>query len=618
MRRAAVRRAALWVPLVLTACGEGEGGDDGASVSIELFSAHFRSENAGPTPLDLRSDPSGTAGAEELEVVVASPDPDVQLRTELFPLFDDGGATGSGRLPDLSLDQPQQIFVRGFPKGGNEPRLFGASDVFTIGDGDRRLVGIQIGRADCVGLNAAPATVTGPRGSIDMIAGRVGSSMTMLPDGRVLVIGGARIDGQGQVTELLDTMEIYDPNQGEFFEAEVRLLEPRAHHTATHLGDGRVLVFGGQTTDTTSGMRRVAREALVVDLGDVDEPVRRVAGVLGEGLERYQHEATIIRANTGETSVLFTGGLGPDDKPQATTVRFFPGETDDPARGEFVPQGPLCDARAHHSATALVGRAGELAVVAGGLRALEDGTLEPLRSIEVFSVNPSQECVCADRAKPQGRFGCFVKPARIQLEEARWGHRSLRVDDDRQVLFVGGYAKADRSEFARGLEALDAQLQMHGPDEMGSLPRGIGDFSATAMPVDFFSDGPAEACNAPTAGGVCRPEHQVVITGGRRGDAPVAEVLRLVPRRERDAETGALALRGFRVKEIEDACGLSEPRFGHQAVRLRTGTLLLGGGIIGPNNNRAASRRAEIFFPLASNVRALFPSEASLTARPVP
>jgi hypothetical protein len=607
--------AGIWVvavALVAAACDDK--GPSGPSVGVELFSADFRSAGQGPTPIDLHTGDVGDATADVLEVVVADPQdtaspPTVELQT----------ADGRGKLVGLAVGRPTQIFIRGFQGSDNRPLLYGASDLFTVGDDDTRAVGVQVGRADCVGLNAAAASATSTPGYIDMSTGREGSTMTLMPDGRVLIIGGATVDASGDIAEIHDSVELYDPNAGKFVPSNVALLEPRAWHSATYLGDGRVLVFGGLTTDPNSGERRVASDAYIVDLANEAAPVQRVAGVLDAGFERYRHEATLIRSSTGELSVLFTGGFGADGKPQQTVLRYFPSATDDPTRGEFVPQGQLCDARVRHTATALLARAGELAVVAGGLRQKDDGSYEPLGSVEVFSVNPRQQCVCSGM-QPHDRVGCFVKPAGRVLETPRWGHRAVRVDDDRQVLFVGGYASADRAQLARGLEMLDLDLEMHGSAEVGSLPRGAGELTATAIPVDFFADGPDGACDPEQAGtgaGVCRPEHQVLITGGRRGDAAVTEVLRLVPRRMRDAQQ-AQVLQGFGVKELPEECALSEARFDHEAVRLRTGSVLLGGGILGPAGHRAPSRRGEIYFPLASNLRALYPTEASLSARPIP
>jgi WD40 repeat protein len=67
---------------------------------------------------------------------------------------------------------------------------------------------------------------------------------TLLPDGRVLVIGGSDDDGT------LSSAEVWDPATGSFSPAG-SLVEPRAHHIATLLPDGRVLVVGGTDESET-------------------------------------------------------------------------------------------------------------------------------------------------------------------------------------------------------------------------------------------------------------------------------------------------------------------------------------------------------------------------------
>ena len=63
---------------------------------------------------------------------------------------------------------------------------------------------------------------------------------TLLPDGKVLVIGG-RIERYGPPTA--DAL-IYDPATGAWSEAP-SLLRPRIGHTATLLRNGKVLLVGG-------------------------------------------------------------------------------------------------------------------------------------------------------------------------------------------------------------------------------------------------------------------------------------------------------------------------------------------------------------------------------------
>src|SRR5205823_1788173 len=74
---------------------------------------------------------------------------------------------------------------------------------------------------------------------------------TLLQDGRVLIAGG-RTTGGGD-SALLAAVEIYDP-QTRSFSPTGSLAYRRAGHTATLLPDGRVLIVGGTGAEDTSGV----------------------------------------------------------------------------------------------------------------------------------------------------------------------------------------------------------------------------------------------------------------------------------------------------------------------------------------------------------------------------
>lgn len=72
-----------------------------------------------------------------------------------------------------------------------------------------------------------------------MNIGRGGHTSTLLPDGRVMVVGG--YVGNGRIS---GSVEIYDPAQNQWYLAR-DLATPRWDHTATLLADGTVLIVGG-------------------------------------------------------------------------------------------------------------------------------------------------------------------------------------------------------------------------------------------------------------------------------------------------------------------------------------------------------------------------------------
>ena len=80
---------------------------------------------------------------------------------------------------------------------------------------------------------------------------RVNPTATLLLDGRVLVIGG--YGGPfAYASTALASAEVWDPATGQFQPAG-SMAEPRVGHTATLLGDGRVLVIGGSGPDGPLG-----------------------------------------------------------------------------------------------------------------------------------------------------------------------------------------------------------------------------------------------------------------------------------------------------------------------------------------------------------------------------
>jgi hypothetical protein len=78
-----------------------------------------------------------------------------------------------------------------------------------------------------------------------LINARVYHSATLLPNNKVLIIGG------GVSANISNSAEIFDPLTGESVELPWRMRIPRNGHTATLLPDGRVLVVGGNPGDTT-------------------------------------------------------------------------------------------------------------------------------------------------------------------------------------------------------------------------------------------------------------------------------------------------------------------------------------------------------------------------------
>jgi N-acetylneuraminic acid mutarotase len=73
---------------------------------------------------------------------------------------------------------------------------------------------------------------------------RADHAATILPDGKVLITGGR--GGPGVAGAALNSTEIYDPN-ARTWSAGIAMRTARAGHTATTLSSGAVLVVGGRS-----------------------------------------------------------------------------------------------------------------------------------------------------------------------------------------------------------------------------------------------------------------------------------------------------------------------------------------------------------------------------------
>jgi len=101
----------------------------------------------------------------------------------------------------------------------------------------------------------APALERVSRGPAVQVA-RAGHSATLLPDGRILVLGGFDRDDQpAGRDEIIDprpaplSAAIYDPETGSSVLIPRALKVARAYHTATLLPSGKILVAGGRDQD---------------------------------------------------------------------------------------------------------------------------------------------------------------------------------------------------------------------------------------------------------------------------------------------------------------------------------------------------------------------------------
>jgi hypothetical protein len=233
---------------------------------------------------------------------------------------------------------------------------------------------------------------------------RSGHTATVLPDGRVLAIGGARwvFDPETRTSSIAGPFgaEIFDPAAGswELTAAPNRL---RMGHLAVRLLDGRVLVLGGDLQATTL-------PGPLLDLHATAELFDPTTG-------RWSPTNAPLVARSGATAtllldgrVLVAGGVDRDDVTQPSA------EVYDPATGNWRFTGPLVEPRLSHTATALPdGRV----LVVGGMT--DDFFMTPTGSAETF--DPATETWSAAGA---------IEP--------RWLHTATLTEEG-TVVVAGGY-----------------------------------------------------------------------------------------------------------------------------------------------------------------------------------
>ena len=260
-----------------------------------------------------------------------------------------------------------------------------------------------IGGADATGAPTASAEFFNPDGTFSpapsMSMPRSGHAAVWLADGEVLVTGGITMSGAGAT----NAAEIFDPLTGHWTTLSSTMLAARSGHTMTQLLDGNVLIAGG----------RGAGGAPVNTLEILQLGSRQFSAAGTLQTARFGHAADVLE----DGRVFIAGGssLNGDGSP----VTLASTEIFDPAKG--VTAGPtLNPPRAGASVTTLLDGT---VLIAGGSypEGAAQGAAAELDNIDVF--NP------ADGS---------LNPAPAKLTQARSGHQAFLLPHNANVLFVGG------------------------------------------------------------------------------------------------------------------------------------------------------------------------------------
>lgn len=150
---------------------------------------------------------------------------------------------------------------------------------------------------------------------------REGHTATLLPNGRVLVVGGH--DG----TASLGSSEIYDP-VGNSWSTPIATSHPTYSHTATKLSNGTVLVTGGySTTEGVSNHAHVFDGGSWVQMSDMRSPRLGHAAIAMRdgGLILVGGQTTGSGSHTNLVDFFNTNTQGFDSRPNDLTARAFLG-----------------------------------------------------------------------------------------------------------------------------------------------------------------------------------------------------------------------------------------------------------------------------------------------------
>jgi N-acetylneuraminic acid mutarotase len=219
---------------------------------------------------------------------------------------------------------------------------------------------------DCDGLvNESPPCVWIVARS--MASHREDHTATLLGNGKVLVTGG--YSGHGAIQEA----EVYDPGTNTWSSAG-SMASPRSSHTATLLGNGKVLVVGGFSSGGYSGYLQTA------EVYDPGTNTWSSAGSMAS--PRGLHTATLL----GNGKVLVAGGSGSGYLQTA--------EVYDPGTNTWSSAGSMASPRGLHTAT-LLGNGKVL--VAGG----SSGS-SALQTAEVYDPGTNTWSSASSMASPRG------------------------------------------------------------------------------------------------------------------------------------------------------------------------------------------------------------------------
>ncbi len=134
--------------------------------------------------------------------------------------------------------------------------------------------------------------------------GRGGHALVRLRDGSLMVTGGSRRQGDIARGESF----LLTSNSGLFGQMKEGLRTPRTGHTASLLPDGRVLIVGGGRIDPPASITDLIESVEIYDPAAPERTFNELP-VRGQPIRRMQHTAIVHQSN-GEVLLDLVGGYG--------------------------------------------------------------------------------------------------------------------------------------------------------------------------------------------------------------------------------------------------------------------------------------------------------------------
>ena len=248
---------------------------------------------------------------------------------------DDSDASGTAELYQPSANAWSSTQPLLTPRRGHAAVRLGDGRVLVLGGTDN--AGNALASAELYHPTGGTWTSTGA-----LTRPRRSFTATLLADGRVLVTGGV-VDGGDEClgSNCLASAELYNPATGTW-SLTGSLATARGFHSATRLGNGKVLVTGGSLDGRASAS------------SELYDPTTGTWSSTGDMLAPRRRHALTSLANGW---VLASGGY------DASTGIHASAELYDPSTGLWCPTAPMTQDRYEHTATPLAN--GQVLLTAG-------------------------------------------------------------------------------------------------------------------------------------------------------------------------------------------------------------------------------------------------------------